>query len=78
MIEVYRSLVKYIENSRIRDKVVFSFIDVLRDRIEDYPDALDLIRKRYALPYVAVNGVIKFCDRIDYELIYQEAEKCLK
>lgn len=71
MYKIYRSLERYVESGGIKG-VEFSFIDVLRDRIEDYPEALAMIRSKYAIPYIAINGVIKFYGNIDYEQVYHE------
>lgn len=72
MYRIYKSLVRYVESSGKAGRVDFSFIDVLKDRIEDYPQALALIRGKYGLPYIAINGVIKFYGNIDYEQVYRE------
>lgn len=75
MYKIYKSLIRYVESSGKSDRVEFSFIDVLKERIEDYPQALDLIRGKYGLPYIAINGVIKFYGNIDYEQVYNEISK---
>jgi len=77
MWQMYDSLIKYIESSNIKDKVQIKFIDVINDNIKDYPTALNLLRKGYALPLVIVNGVAKFYGSLPYEAIYIEIEKCL-
>lgn len=75
MYRIYKSLIRYVESSGKEDRVDFSFIDVLKDRIEDYPQALALIRGKYGLPYIAINGAIKFYGKIDYEQVYHEILK---
>jgi hypothetical protein len=72
MYKIYKSFIRYVENNGKADRVDFSFIDVLKDRIEDYPQALALIRGKHGLPYIAINGVIKFYGDINYEQVYRE------
>lgn len=77
MIQMYNSIVKYMESSDIWNLVEIHFIDVTRDMIENYPYAFDLLKKGYAIPLVAVNGRVLFYGGIPYEMIYREVEKCL-
>lgn len=72
---MYRSLVKYLESSDIKDRVGLRFIDVTRDRIEDYPQALNLLKRKYAIPLVGINGIILWYGGIPYEMVYKEARK---
>lgn len=77
MWQMYGSLIKYIGSSNIKDKVKIKFIDAIRDNIDDYPVALNLLKNKYALPLVMINGIPKFYGGLPYEEIYTEIEKCL-
>lgn len=77
MWQMYNSLVKYINSSNIKSKVKLKFIDVIDDEIEDYPEALNILRRGYSIPLVMINGIAKFHGGIPYEAIYNEIQKCL-
>jgi hypothetical protein len=57
--------------------VEIRFIDVARDNIRDYPQALNLLINKYPLPLVLINGIPKFYGGFPYEAICIEIEKCL-
>lgn len=75
MWEMYSSLVKYIWSGDIKDGVEIKFIDVINDDIDKYPGILDILRKGYVIPLVAINRVVKFYGGIPYEAVYKEVEK---
>ena len=73
----YGSFIKYINSGSLKDKVEIRFIDAARDNIRNYPQALGLLRKKYPLPLVFINGIPKFYGGFPYEAICNEIEKYL-
>jgi hypothetical protein len=74
MIKMYSSLVKYLKSSDIGAAIELDFIDVTKDGIENYPAALNILRKGYAIPLIAINGVVSYYGGIPYEKVYNEVK----
>jgi disulfide oxidoreductase YuzD len=61
----------------MKDKVKIKFIDIIGDNIENYVEALNLLRRGHSIPLVMINGKVKFQGDIPYKAIYNELEKYL-
>jgi hypothetical protein len=77
MMQMYNSLVKYLMSSDIGRSVEINFIDVTDGRIREYPYALSILLKGYAIPLVAIDGIVRYYGGINYEEIYNEVRKLL-
>ncbi len=75
MKEVYDSMVKTIENSRVSDITETKFIDIADDQADNYPDQLRLVDNGYQLPLTFINGKARFSGKVDEEKLIDYIEQ---
>ena len=76
--EMYEDLVQFCRESDLEADVQFRFIDFFEDDLKGYDTPHTMFKNGFALPLVAVNGVIRFYGGISNSKIYDEVKKgCL-
>ena len=73
--EMYEDLVKFCQESDLVANVQLQFIDVFEDDLKGYDTAHTMFKNGFALPLVAVNGVVRFYGGISHSMIYDEVRK---
>jgi len=71
--EMFEDLVLYCKESDLASDVQLHFIDVFEDNLKIYDTAHTMFKNGFALPLVAVNGVVRFYGGISK--IYDEVRK---
>lgn len=76
--EQYEFLKNFLEKRYVLSKVDLKFIDVRYiDRIK-FKDIMKLIDTGFSMPYVFINGKLRFFGAIPEKAIYEEINKCLE
>ena len=73
--EMYESLVQFLQESDVASRVELKFIDVLDDDLKGYEKAHTMFKNGFALPLVAVNGIVRFYGGISHSMVYDEVNK---
>lgn len=73
--EMFEDLVLYCKESDLASVVQLHFIDVFEDNLKIYDTAHTMFKNGFALPLVAVNGVVRFYGGISHSKIYDEVRK---
>jgi hypothetical protein len=71
----YFSLVKYLENSDMIDKVDLHFTDPTEVSMASYPAVQKALQQGKPEPIVVIDGVVKYFGNIPYEAVYQDVKK---
>lgn len=75
---MYEELVKFCRESDLVTKVRLQFIDLFEDDLKAYETPHTMFKNGFALPFVAVNGIVRFYGGISNSKIYEEVGKgCL-
>jgi len=75
--EMYEELIRFCKESDLPDDVRLQFIDLFEDDLKGYDTAHTMFKNGFALPLVAVNGVVRFYGGISNSKIYDEVKKLL-
>lgn len=78
MFLMYEELIEYMKNTNLSSKVEIEFIDVNEAKIDKYDYLEEAFKKKFILPIVAINEVVKFYGGVPNKLIYKEVEKELR
>lgn len=73
--EMFEDLVQFCQESDLVADVQLKFIDVFEDDLKGYDTAHTMFKNGFALPLVAVNGVVHFYGGISNSKIYDEVRK---
>ena len=73
--EMYEDLVRFFYESDLATDVGLHFIDVFEDDLKGYDTPHTMFKSGFALPLVAVNGVVRFHGWISNSKIYDEVRK---
>lgn len=73
--EMYEELVQFFQESALVAEVRCKFIDLFEDDLKGYDSAHTMFKNGFALPLVAVNGVVRFYGGINHSMIYDEVQK---
>jgi hypothetical protein len=76
-LNMYFSLLRYLESSDAGSKVDLRFIDITKTAMENFPAAQSMLKNGKPLPMVAINGVVKYFGSIPYENVYQDVKKII-
>jgi len=72
---MYEDLVRFCQESDLGAEVELQFIDVFEDDLKGYDTAHTMFKNGFALPLVAVNGVVRLYGGISHSKIYDEVRK---
>jgi len=76
--EMFEDLVQFCQESDLAAGVQLKFIDVFEDDLKGCDTAHTMFKNGFALPLVAINGVVRFYGGISHSKIYDEVKKsCL-
>ena len=73
--EMFEDLARFCQESDIAANIKLQFIDVLEDDLKGCDTAHTMFKNGFALPLVAVNGVVRFYGGISHSKIYDEVRK---
>ena len=73
--EMYEELVRFFQESDLATEVRLQFIDLFEDDLKAYDSAQIMFKNGFALPLVAVNGVVRLYGGISHSKIYEEVRK---
>lgn len=73
--EMFEDLVQFCKESGLDADVQLKFIDVFEDDLKGYDIPHTMFKNGFALPLVAVNGVVRFYGGISNSKIYDEVKK---
>lgn len=73
--EMYEELVRFFQESDLAPDVRLQFIDLFEDDLKGYDSAHIMFKNGFALPLVAVNGIVRFYGGISHSKIYEEVRK---
>ena len=73
--EMYEDLVQFCQESDLATDVQLRFIDVIEDDLKGFDTAHTMFKNGFALPLVAVNGVVRFYGGISHSRINDEVRK---
>ena len=73
--EMYEDLVQFFQESDLAADVRLQFIDLFEDDLKGYDSAHTMIKNGFALPLVAVNGVVRLYGGISNSKIHEEVRK---
>jgi len=73
--EMYEDLVQFCRESDLAADVQLRFIDLFEDDLKGYDTAHTMFKNGFALPLVAVNGVVRFYGWISNSMIYDEVRQ---
>ena len=68
-------LAAFLQKSSIGECVKARFVDVLDDDLNAYPKAQVLFRNGFALPFVMINGNVRFWGGINNDMVLEEVVK---
>ncbi|HBV87077.1 MAG TPA: hypothetical protein DEF42_10600 [Desulfosporosinus sp.] len=74
--EMYEDLLRFFQESDLGSNIQFKFIDVFEDDLKGYDTPHTMFKNGFALPLVAVNGVVRFYGGISESRIYDEVKGC--
>ncbi|HWQ40875.1 MAG TPA: hypothetical protein VN456_02430 [Desulfosporosinus sp.] len=74
--EIYDGLVQFCQENDLGEKVRLQFIDLFEDDLTDYDTPHAMFKNGFALPLVAINGVVRFYGGISNSKIFDEVRKC--
>ncbi|WP_207652402.1 hypothetical protein [Desulfosporosinus sp. FKB] len=73
--EMFEDLVRFCQESDLASNIKLRFIDVFEDDLKGYDTAHTMFKNGFALPLVAVNGVVRFYGGISHSRVYDEVKK---
>ena len=73
--ELYEDLVRFFQESNLAENVQLNFIDFFEDDLKAYDTPHTMFKNGFALPLVAVDGVVRFYGGISNSKIYDEVKK---
>ena len=73
--EMYEDLVQFCQEGDLAADVQLQFIDVFEDDLKGYDTAHTMFKNGFALPLVAVNGVVRLYGGISHSMVYDEVRK---
>jgi len=73
--EMYEDLLRFFQESDLGTNIQLKFIDVFEDDLKGYDTPHTMFKNGFALPLVAVNGVVRFYGGISNSRIYDEVRK---
>jgi len=73
--EMYEELDQFFLESDLATEVRLQFIDLFEDDLKGYDSAHTMFKNGFAIPLVAVNGVVRFYGGISHSKIYEEVRK---
>ncbi|MCO5386933.1 MAG: hypothetical protein M0T74_07085 [Desulfitobacterium hafniense] len=73
--EMYEDLLRFLQESDLGSNIQLKFIDVFEDDLKGYDTPHTMFKNGFALPLVAVNGVVRFYGGISNSRIYDEVRK---
>jgi len=73
--EMYEDLVRFFQESDLAADIHLQFIDFFEDDLKGYDTPHTMFKNGFALPLVAVNGVVRFYGGINHSMIYEELRK---
>ncbi|HZK84344.1 MAG TPA: hypothetical protein VFC58_06630 [Desulfosporosinus sp.] len=75
---MYEELVQFCQESDLAAIVNLQFIDVFEDDLKAYETPHTMFKNGFALPLVAINGIVRFYGGISNSKIYDKVRKvCL-
>lgn len=75
MFLIYKELVEYMKNTDLASKVEIEFVDTDKIDIDKYDYLKEAFKKKFMLPIVAINEVVRFYGGVPNKLIYKEVKK---
>lgn len=75
--EMYEELESFLVQSDLGAEVHVQFLDVLDDNLSGYDTAHTMFKNGFALPLVAVKGVVRFSGGINTTMVYDEVKKAM-
>ena len=72
---MYEDLVQFFQECDLKANVQLKFIDVFEDDLKGYDTPHTMFKNGFALPLVAVNGVVRLYGRISNSKIYDKVGK---
>ena len=73
--EMYEDLLRFFQESDLAANIQLKFIDVFEDDLKGNDTPHTMFKNGFALPLVAVNGVVRFYGGISNSKIYDEVRK---
>lgn len=75
MFFMYKELVEYIKNTSVSKQVEIEFVDTDKIDINKYEYLQEALKRKFMLPIVAINQVVRFYGAVPKKLVYKEIEK---
>ena len=75
--EMYEELESFLVQSDLGAEVQVQFLDVLDDDLSGHDTAHTMFKNGFALPLVAVKGVVRFSGGINTTMVYDEVKKAM-
>lgn len=76
--ELFEELAEFWQESDLAAVVELRFIDVFEDDLKGYDTAHAMFKNGYALPLVAVDGIVRFYGGLSHSRLYDEVRKILQ
>lgn len=75
--EMYEELESFLGQSDLGAEVQVQFLDVLDDDLSGYDTPHTMFKNGFALPLVAIKGVVRFYGGISKTMVYDEVKKMM-
>ncbi|MDR3584224.1 MAG: hypothetical protein P4L59_02730 [Desulfosporosinus sp.] len=76
--EMYEELESFLAQSDVSAEVKVQFFDVLDDDLNSHDTAHKMFKNGFALPLVAIKGVVRFSGGINNTMVYDEVKKVVE